>query len=179
MLTGLTAFQAALDRLGVFSNIAGDHEIRAMRRRRLALATTFIPSSGRPVFRRIGAWPHTLVLIAYAVHVLTPVVHSVSLAREGCGERCPHAAGAGQSLWSPCGSAPCDNPHHHHHGAHDADHCAVCQSALTVHPPAPVSSFVCFHEPEVRQATCSTINLPNSLGLCSHLIRGPPAATVS
>ena len=142
------------------------------------MALNFAESSVRPLPRRIIGLRHTLVLIAYAVHVFTPVVHSLT-AHEECHVGCPHAAAKGSSLWSPCGPTPCDNPHHHHHGSHDADHCIVCQSAPTDHTPVSLVSFSVAHAPEPGCAILFAFARPHSHGLCSHQIRGPPFVAVS
>ena len=124
-------------------------------------------------------WQQILVLIAYAVHVFTPVFHSLTTTHEECHGGCPHAAAKGFSLWSPCGPSPCDNPHHHHHGSHDADHCVVCQSATTQYTPSPLLSFSLASAPEPGGAMLFEIARPRARGLYSHLIRGPPVALVS
>jgi hypothetical protein len=143
------------------------------------MATKLALSNGGAPAGRSQPWRHALILVTYVAHVLTPVVHSASSTPEDCAAGCRYARGTGNSLWSPCESSPCDNPRHHHHGSHDADHCVVCQSVFTAHTAAFVASLTCGHEPKVGDAALPSIAPLVGVALGSHLIRGPPLATVS
>jgi len=143
------------------------------------MATKLAPSNGGAPAGRSQPWRQALILVTYLVHILTPVVHSASRTPDDCEGGCRGASAAHNSLWSPCESSPCDNPRHHHHGSHDADHCVVCQSVFTAHTAASVASLTCVHEPKAGHTALPSIAPLVGVGLGSHLIRGPPAATVS